>query len=236
MLRQRSFAVMFALLALSQSALGHTLAFRRCPSVRGVQDFDVEKFAGKWFVIEVYSVVNSCITLEYEPQEEGKVKISQGRQLTAVDALGVDHTTNYVGRATYGSATPSQMVIEWPSLGFLGEMSHVVVATSGNYSSALTFECQDVVGLLSRVSAAILSRTPTLDTATLEQYKQAAKDAGIPSTGNFKAVDQQQCLQDGEGLHLDTEVFNLLGLVSEDKINTISTKEELLAELGVENA
>merc|ERR1719315_675301 len=80
-------------------AAGHSLRYARCPRVDAMEGFEIDKFLGSWYVIGVYSVINSCITLDYAQTSPGRLKISQGRQLAVVDAANVSHTSNYAGEA-----------------------------------------------------------------------------------------------------------------------------------------
>lgn len=57
------------------------------------------------------------LNFETKPDVENELKMSQGRQLAAVDAVGVGHTSNYAGTAIIGEKVPSEMKIKWPATG-----------------------------------------------------------------------------------------------------------------------
>lgn len=71
------------------------------------------------------------------------------------------------------------------------------------------------------------------------QAKKTASDRGVTNLEDFKKVSQVTCTKEGEGIEIDTDPdsykgINLLGLVSDEKVETIKTEDELIRELSTE--
>ncbi|XP_018017076.1 apolipoprotein D [Hyalella azteca] len=217
------------------SAAGHKLGIGPCPDVPSMKSFDVNQFFGKWFINEVYANINTCMTLTFAaiPNSTTEIKATQGRQLPALDAVNVKHTTTYVGTIITGpQEAPAKMTIKWPLSGaILGRMAYTVIDTDyKNY--ALTYECRSF--LFGRYySATILTRETLLDPTVMEEVKKKAAEAGL-DTSLFKVVSQKTCTAPGEGIDFSQheDAYNLLGLISDDKLQAIKTDAQLIEILG----
>lgn len=233
-------ACKFSLLSLSALLLlgwadCHSLGWGNCANIKGMASFDKTQYVGKWYINEVFSAINTCMTLTFEEKAgvDNELKMSQGRQLAVVDAVGVDHTSNYAGTAIIGDPEPSEMKIKWPATEWIiGTQSYTVVET--DYTTyALTYECRNI-GPIRYYSSTILTREPTIDPTVMTEIKQKATDVGI-DVGDYVKISQENCTKQGEGIDLNTDIssYNLYGLVSDEKLETIKDKEQLLKEIGV---
>ncbi|KAF2348293.1 Lipocalin/cytosolic fatty-acid binding domain, partial [Trinorchestia longiramus] len=231
---RRSESKMVSVVALVLLALGisdaHKLGLGPCQDVTPMQGFDVSKFYGRWYINEVFEAVNTCMTLDFEEKTDNsnEIKASQGRQISPLDAINVKHTTNYAGTIIKGdSETPARMRVKWPVSGIFGSLTYTVVDTDyTNY--ALTFECASFIGVR-YYSASILSRNPQLDPTVMEEIKAKATENGI-DVSNFQVVSQQECTKLGEGIDINTDPddYNLLGLISDDKMQGIKSDDDLI--------
>ncbi|XP_046981306.1 apolipoprotein D-like [Schistocerca americana] len=61
-------------------AAAQRLGFGRCPSHRGMRDFDIKKFEGKWYEVErsfyLYEIISSCTSIYFSPKPSGNVKVA----------------------------------------------------------------------------------------------------------------------------------------------------------------
>jgi len=187
----------------------HSLSLSSCPSLESMENFDLERFLGKWYIVEVYSAMNDCMSVEYRQSADGSLQVVQRRELAATNSLSIPHTFKYTASAAPAEQSPADMIISWPASGWMGSMSHQILFTDYE-EMAVTFECQQVL-FMSRQSGMILSRSPNPSEELVKQMKEIIASKGVSNTENFKRVDQSSCADPQNALDLDFG-GNFLGL------------------------
>lgn len=133
-----------------------------------VKDFDVEKYAGKWYEIARFDFKFekdvSHVTAEYQLKEDGSIKvINKGFNYIKNEWQEKEGKAKFVDSPTSGALKVS----------FFGPFygGYNVVSLDNDYNYALVFgESNDYIW--------ILSRTKTISEDVKAKYLQKAKDAG----------------------------------------------------------
>lgn len=139
------------------------------------QNVDVGRYIGKWYAItslpQFFTL--SCVaqTAEYGILSETEISV----QNTCIKKNG--KTSAIYGAGTITDApNNARLSIQfenfWLNL-FKIKGEYVIIKLSDGYDSVM-------VGSTNRKSLWILSRTPSIDPATLNEYKSLAKDIGFP--------------------------------------------------------
>ena len=151
------------------------------PPLETVSAVDIDRYAGKWYEIAKYPVVfeNGCVdvTAEYTVLEDGTVRV--------VNTCG---STDGGSRDIVGSATvtdPSTNAkLRVSFFGPLFGAPYWIIELDEDYQYA-------VVGDPSREFLWILSRTPSLDDATLSGILDRLPDRGYDPAGLIWTVQSQ---------------------------------------------
>jgi apolipoprotein D and lipocalin family protein len=150
------------------------------PPLETVSYVDIERYAGKWYEIAKYPVVfeNGCVdvTAEYTVLEDGTVRV--------VNTCG---STDGGSRDIVGSATVTDPSTNAKlSVSFFGPFGapYWIIELDEDYQYA-------VVGDPSREFLWILSRTPSLDEATLSGILDRLPDRGYDPDGLIWTVQSQ---------------------------------------------
>jgi len=190
--------------------MGARLSMGDCPKVDAMQDLDVRKFTGEWYMVETFSTSNKCMTMSFNQTSDTTLSLIEGREFQVVKALSIDHVFNYEGKLTIvNTNNPGKMSLWWP-----GHLSNDITFTvvDTDYSQyALTFECQKM-WIMSRTTAAILSRERTLDAAIINKLKNTLEAFGIDRT-EFYPMPQTNCIKPDEAdlqINFDGESLGLL--------------------------
>jgi len=167
----------------------HSYYLGSCPTVEPVAGFDLNKFLGRWYVIQKFSTASSCWTYDFI-KENGTLKIVQGRDHVLLDTISFDNNYRYTGTLDVpDSNRPGFMRVRFP-LSLAGKSDYVVFATDyENY--AAVYSCQSIL-FSHRRSASILSRTKTLSPMFVNKVRTKLESFGV-NPHDFSIIDHTDC-------------------------------------------
>jgi lipocalin len=177
-------------LSLAVSTNAHTMGLGSCPRVQPMSDFDMNKFAGEWYVIQKFATASSCMKYNFTQAQDNTWKVVQTRSHFVLDTIGIDHLHSYTGvLSTPDSDNKARMRVKFP-MNIAGESEFVVFMTDyKNYAGIFT--CQKILFGHTKCGS-ILSRKPTLDQAIINSVRQKLEDDGV-DPDDFSIVDQSKC-------------------------------------------
>lgn len=167
-----------AVLAILSTVAGHSYHLGNCPTVESQKNFEMDRFLGKWYVIQKTSTGSKCLTDTYaKTNETGKYVIQQVSEHLILGLTSLNHEYTYEGIITVpDSSDPATMVVRFP-LSLAGSASYIVFMTDyDNYAGVFT--CQKLA-FAHRQSASILSRSPNLDKIYMDKIRNRLRDYGV---------------------------------------------------------
>lgn len=167
-----------AVLAILSTVAGHSYHMGNCPAVEPQKNFEIDRFLGKWYVIQKTSTGSKCLTDTYaKTNETGKYVIRQVSEHLLLGLTTLNHEYTYEGIITVpDSSDPARMVVRFP-LSLAGSASYIVFMTDYvNYAGVFT--CQKLA-FAHRQSASILSRLPNLDKIYVDKIRNRLSDHGV---------------------------------------------------------
>uniref|UniRef100_A0A674I8S1 Apolipoprotein D n=1 Tax=Terrapene triunguis TaxID=2587831 RepID=A0A674I8S1_9SAUR len=174
---------LFSLLYITE---GQTFKWGRCPDPPVQENFDVTKYVGKWYEIEKLPAnfeKGICIQANYSLKENGKIKVIN-------QELRSDGTINLIeGEAVQRDGEPAKLSVSfyWA----MPSSPYWVLATDyENYS--MVYSCTTFIWLFHIEYAWILSRTPQLQSETVERLKNLLRSYKI-DTEKIRPTDQMNC-------------------------------------------
>ncbi|XP_023716673.1 apolipoprotein D [Cryptotermes secundus] len=170
--------ILTTVLAALTTVSGHSYHLGNCPNVESQQNFDMEKFLGKWYVVQKTSTGSKCLTETYvKSNETGKYVIRQVSEHLILGLTSLNHEYTYEGELTVPETSdPARMTVRFP-LSVAGSASYIVFMT--DYETyAGVFTCQKL-GFAHRQSASILSRSPRLDKIYVDKIRNRLRDYGV---------------------------------------------------------
>ncbi|KAK7079746.1 hypothetical protein SK128_025203 [Halocaridina rubra] len=190
-LRSRSSSWLRPLLVASvmlHSVLAYESFIGSCPSVPSVEDFDMEKFAGTWYVVESFDEFRWCVTWNItKGSDYGVWKLVESEESGVVYDLGLKHSNFYAAELSQpDTSNPGKLKIRWR----LSISSSDFTVHSTDYNNyAGIFECQNM-GLFHRQNGIVLSRKPGLKGAARQLARIRTSDVKVEY---FKPVRQYSC-------------------------------------------
>ncbi|XP_004644597.1 apolipoprotein D [Octodon degus] len=161
--------------------------FGKCPSPPVQENFDVNKYLGRWFEIEKIPVSfekGNCIEANYSLKENGNIKVLN-------QELRADGTVNQIeGEATQSNITePAKLGVKFFQLMPLAP--YWVLATDyDNY--ALVYSCTNIIWLFHVDHIWILGRNRYLPPETLTYLKDILTSNNI-DIEKMTVTDQANC-------------------------------------------
>ncbi|CAL4124429.1 unnamed protein product [Meganyctiphanes norvegica] len=199
-----------------------------CPVIKPLETFNVDKFNGTWYVIEIFGRHTKCMTLTFEKKTNTSLTVTQAMEFYMLDKVNIDYAHANTGTLEILDKTnPSKMQIRWPD-NIAGSATFNIVDTDHS-SYALIVECQKLL-FLSRTNAAILSREPFLKLAVKQKLQGQINTMDLDAT-DFSAMKHENCIRpedsDVDLGFVRDQVYNAFGFVQDDKINQINDEEEM---------
>ncbi|KAK4022377.1 hypothetical protein OUZ56_007847 [Daphnia magna] len=169
----------------------HTYYLGSCPRVDPVNDFDMSKFLGRWYVIQKFSTASSCWTYDFvRNKTDDSLKIVQSRDHVALDTVGLDNNYRYTGTLDVPDLNrPGFMRVRFP-MSLAGKADYVVFSTDYDNYAAI-YSCQSIL-FGHRRSASILSRRPTLDQPYINKIRTKLDSFGV-DPHDFSIIDHTDC-------------------------------------------
>lgn len=165
----RKLAVTLCLCALAALAGCMGGIYSLFPPLDTVEGLDVSRYVGKWYEIQRYpnffEVGCEGVTAQYTPRDDGTIEV-----LNICRNPAGEEVSRIVGSATVPDpAVASKLTVTFGTTPF--PAPYWVIDLGANYEYA-------VVGDPSRTFLWILSRTPTLDEATLTAIRERLPEKG----------------------------------------------------------
>jgi len=167
----------------------HTYYLGSCPTVEPMTAFDMNKFLGRWYVVQKFSTASTCWTYDFV-KENGTLKIVQGRDHVLLDTIGYDNNYRYTGTLDVpDSNRPAFMRVRFP-MSLAGKADYIVFASDYDNYAAI-FSCQSIL-FGHRRSASILSRTKTLSPMYINKVRAKLESFGVDAH-DFSIIDHNDC-------------------------------------------
>nr|XP_012304394.1 apolipoprotein D [Aotus nancymaae] len=179
--------LLFALAGLFGAAEGQTFHLGKCPTPPVQENFDVNKYLGRWYEIEKIPTTfekGRCIQANYSLMENGNIKVLNRE-------LRYDGTVNQIeGEATQVNLTePAKLGVKFFWL--MPSAPYWVLATDyENY--ALVYSCTNLIQLFHVDYAWILGRNSYLPPETVAFLKNILTSNNI-SVEKMMVTDQVNC-------------------------------------------
>ncbi|XP_066203505.1 apolipoprotein D [Saccopteryx leptura] len=176
-----------ALAGLFNMVEGQAFHLGKCPTPPVQEDFDVNKYLGRWYEIEKIPVSfekGSCIQANYSLNENGNIKVIN-------QELRSDGTVNQIeGEASQVNLTePAKLEVKF--FWFMPSAPYWVLATDyENY--ALVYSCTTIVWLFHVDHVWILGRNPYLPPETITHLKDILTSNSI-DIEKMTITDQGNC-------------------------------------------
>lgn len=170
---------------LSGCVNAHTYHGGRCSKIEPMPSFVMSKFLGMWFAIEKTTTDSTCLTYNVTVGEEpGQYVVDQ------VSHNNVFEFYRYTGKISIPEANkPGHMRVKFP-LNIFGSSSFTVFSTDYDTYAGI-FTCQNL-GLFHRLSATLLSRSPTLDQKYVDRMHNFLTSHEI-DVSDLKAISHTAC-------------------------------------------
>lgn len=179
----------------------HSYHMGACPIVEPMQNFQMSKFLGYWYVVQKTSTGSKCIGYNYTRGDEpGLYVIQQDSNHPVIGLTPIKHEYRYTGELTVPEpSTPARMSVSFP-LSIAGAASHVVFATDYDTYAGI-FTCQKLT-FAHRQSATILSRNKELDRSTIDNIRDKLSKYGVDPY-ELSIVPQTGCENGNDPVNID---------------------------------
>lgn len=169
----------------------HSYYLGSCPRVEPMNDFDMTKFLGRWYVIQKFSTASNCWTYDFiRNKTDGSLTIVQSRDHVVLDTVGLDNNYRYTGTLDVpDSNRPGFMRVRFP-MSLAGKADYVAFATDYENYGAI-YSCQSIL-FGHRRSASILSRRPTLDQMYINKVRTKLESFGV-DPHDFSIIEHSDC-------------------------------------------
>ncbi|XP_018009192.2 apolipoprotein D-like [Hyalella azteca] len=152
-----------------------------CPAVAAVSDFNMTRFEGLWYVIEVFDKGVACMEWKIAPMEADVWHIKETKQSGYVG--------EYNGKLTRNDNSSGSLTVNWDANIGRGFPFTVYATDYDTYAGA--FMCQQV-WFFNRQEGVILSRSPVLHIAQRQQTRGMLSRYGVEMS-YFSKVEQGLC-------------------------------------------
>uniref|UniRef100_A0A8V0Z2F1 Apolipoprotein D n=1 Tax=Gallus gallus TaxID=9031 RepID=A0A8V0Z2F1_CHICK len=162
-------SVLLSLLGLGNAQMFH---MGPCPDPPVQQDFDINKYLGKWYEIEKLPSnfeKGSCVQANYSLKENGKFKVINKEMLSSGKINAIE------GEIMHTDVKEPAKLGEW---------------LPANYS--LVYSCTNILWLFHFDYAWIMSRSPDMHPDTVEHLKSMLRTYKI-DTDKMMPTDQLNC-------------------------------------------
>ncbi|GLH01789.1 Lazarillo protein [Gryllus bimaculatus] len=197
----------FAIVTILGGVSSHTYHLGTCPKVEAMDDFQMSKFLGIWYVVQKTSTGSSCLANNYTvDHESGGYLLEQTSQHLILGLTSLDHTYRYTGKLSVPRPNvPAKMQVNFP-LSVAGSATYTVFATDyENYAGIFT--CQKLT-FAHRQSASILSRKRTLEKQYVDKLRNKLSSYGIDPF-DLSIIDQSGCpTEEGVNINIDSNTFS----------------------------
>lgn len=176
-----------------QGISAQVLSLGRCPALKAKQNFDANKYLGKWYEQEryfaIFEIGGKCVTAKYTLKSDGKIGVfNEMRNQLSGNLQSIEGFAEFSGSSTEG-----KLAVTFPSVPFTARAPYWVMETDYN-NFAIVWGCQEWFGVINTQTAWILTRAQYPDTGVFQDAYTAATKAGI-NRALFLKTDQKNCPQ-----------------------------------------
>ncbi|KAK6636439.1 hypothetical protein RUM43_010100 [Polyplax serrata] len=185
------------LLVMAVQAYGHTYHLGDCPAVKPMENFDINRFLGKWYVIQKTATGSSCLVNNYTEDKEnpGHYKIEQVSDHLILGLTSLDHKYHYTGDLVIpNESNAAAMRVRFP-LNVAGGASYTVFMTDYDTYAGI-FTCQKLA-FAHRKSATIISRSKTLGKDYVDKIRNRLSSFGVDPY-DLSIIKQDNCTEPTE--------------------------------------
>lgn len=201
---ERARLVVLGLLAVAGLATGHKYHGGACPTYTPMENFDMYKFLGDWFVYQKTSSSAKCLVNNYavDGTQPGVFRLEQSSVHAVLGLTSRDGRWRYNGEVTLRENATSKADLQVKYSLNPGSAAYTVLLSDyDNFASIVS--CQDLpVG--HRVSASILSRQRVLPEKYVQKAREILTKNGM-ETESLSTLEQgeEECRppKAGEGFH-----------------------------------
>lgn len=177
-------SVLLSLLGLGNAQMFH---MGPCPDPPVQQDFDINKYLGKWYEIEKLPSnfeKGSCVQANYSLKENGKFKVINKEMLSSGKINAIEGEIMHTD-----VKEPAKLGVRFNW--FMPSAPYWVISTDyENYS--LVYSCTNILWLFHFDYAWIMSRSPDMHPDTVEHLKSMLRTYKI-DTDKMMPTDQLNC-------------------------------------------
>ncbi|KAK3878039.1 hypothetical protein Pcinc_017299 [Petrolisthes cinctipes] len=174
----------------------HELFLGDCPVVPALQDFDMERFEGLWYMVESFDHGEYCVTWNItKGAEKGTWYLLESETTGAEATVGLSNGDLTTATLTPRPGNEARMTVNWP-LNIAGSYSFTVHVTDYTQMAGV-FQCQEIA-IFQRQKGIVLSRTPLLK-ANL-RYEGRLRSPGV-KVEYYEPVQQGNCGRPHEERH-----------------------------------
>lgn len=179
-------ALFIAITMATTACLAQLPSWGKCPKVKTQETFDINKYLGYWYEIEVFPTFfekGKCTRARYSLKPDGHIEVynrgienGKDNDITG-DAFRPD------------AAHQGQLKVRFSESQPYGD--YWVVHTDYDHYT-LVYSCGNLAGLFHIEMAWILARNSTLDAETTNQLREELASYGV-DVSKFKVSDQSGC-------------------------------------------
>ncbi|RNA42648.1 apolipo D [Brachionus plicatilis] len=157
----------------------------RCPNTPVIPDFDLSRYAGKWYEIEsIFSQEYKCGFAEYAVQENNRISVRNTGTYRNSGEIRIISGEGYVPNPN----EPNKLIVSLSVNGLFNFNSegnyHILKSDYDNY--ALVYSCKIYLGFIKFDATWLLSRTQSLSEENTAELKKLLSDNGIDTRGFYK--------------------------------------------------
>merc|ERR1711976_564375 len=207
--------VFAAILLLLGDCQCHDKYMGSCPTFKHMDDFEWDKFEGRWYAVEKFDTDSRCLTYDFNQDEVGNREVVQKSVNTDLRRLSINNKVTYRGELSFPTYECAKMIVRFP-LSVLGSASYEVIDTDyENYAMLCT--CQETTILFDlltfhRRSCTILQRTPDRNPLYTKKMHNMLNEmiptkSGAQPDHDFDKVSHYDCEyeDDTKGLQIDVD-------------------------------
>lgn len=151
----------------------------KCPDLRGIRNFTVESYTGRWFeyskLFLIPEAFGKCVRATYTGKEDGTVGVFN-EQISSL-------TGEYIfinGTATPGGTEYAEFTVNFDSVPVENSRPNYRVLATDYLNYAIVYDCLDIFGLFKAESLWLLTRAETPEQGLVDQAYNMMETWSLP--------------------------------------------------------
>lgn len=200
-----------SILAMTMTAVaGHKYEFGSCKRANVMEDFDMGRFLGKWYVVGGFGTSSTCLEFTYSQNSDGDYEVKESKELNLPEMVGLDYKYSVVGTLKPASDSPAKFRVTFPTNPLKADYQ-VLGTDYDNY--AAIYHCQSFGGVFRRKNVYALTKNlaDAMVAFNKTKLRMEAADAGL-SSDSFKLISHEDCVTPEDAdihTNFDGELFDL---------------------------